>query len=659
MKNKVKIGLFVALISLFVFQVANAASSLFQPYVSFPLGNAQAVGIGDFNNDGLNDVAITSPNQLSIYLQNNAGGLASPAVYPSTYRPESLAVGDFNNDGQDDVVIGDVTTNTISLYLQQPDGVLASRVTFPTGSGPDAIVVGDLNGDGLDDVAVSNWNSPYISIFTQSITGTLNSQVTYASPQAGYDDIAIGDVNDDGRNDVVKMNGQGLNPNLSVYLQNTEGTLSPAQSYSITNCSYCLSHGVETGDVTGDGRTDVVVSYGGNKPSSGIAVFPQGLDGILQPAINYPAEDIPEPVEIADVNADGVLDVLSVHGGHIRVSVFLQLNSGSGSYSTYTVPSASHYKPQGFDIGDINNDSLPDMVIADYNNGLVVLYHMLDDHTPPAIAVTATKADGTAYVPDTWTNQIVTLKYTCSDTGSGIASCPANQVFSVDGVNTSVTGTVTDNAGNTATVTFGPIKIDKTPPALFASVSPNPVLLNGNADLLTNATDKLSGIKSGSMPCSNIDTSTVGGKSVQCWVLDNAGNQTTTIAPYQVIYAFEGFLSPVIDCVNNRCDSYEISSFSVSSTISVRFRLKDANGNIVLPANALLWLAPFQIQGTLPVTFPNGYTFQTTGIAYTWKKSQNFYVYDWSTRRLPSRTNWLVGVKLDDGKTYYVFVALK
>lgn len=282
----------------------------------------------------------------------------------------------------------------------------------------------------------------------------------------------------------------------------------------------------------------------------------------------------------------------------------------------------------------------------------------LMDDIPPAITATAFKQDGTEYVADTWTNQTITVKFACSDE-SGIASCPDDQVFSADGITPLTTGTATDNAGNSATASFGPIKIDKTPPMLFVSVSPNPVLLNGTADLLTNAADTLSGIWPGSMPCLNIDTSTVGSKSTQCWVMDNAGNKTNAVAQYQVIYDFEGFLAPVVDCVNNPCESYQISSFSAGSTISVRFRLRDANGNIVFPASAPLWLAPFQIQGTPPVSFPDGYVFQTTGIPYTWKKSQNFYVYDWSTRRLSSRTSWLVGVKLDDGKTYYVFVNLK
>ena len=87
----------------------------------------------------------------------------------------------------------------------------------------------------------------------------------------------------------------------------------------------------------------------------------------------------------------------------------------------------------------------------------------------------------------------MTVHFTCSDTGSGIASCPADQTFSTDGTFTA-SGTATDNANNSASTSFGPIKIDKTAPTLAPSVSPNPVYLNGSATATAGATDTGSGI---------------------------------------------------------------------------------------------------------------------------------------------------------------------
>jgi len=86
------------------------------------------------------------------------------------------------------------------------------------------------------------------------------------------------------------------------------------------------------------------------------------------------------------------------------------------------------------------------------------------DRKAPAVTVSATAA-GASYVADTWTNQNVTIHFVCSDRGSG-AICPADKTISQEGITKVVSATAVDNAGNQSTVTFGPIKIDKTSPEI-------------------------------------------------------------------------------------------------------------------------------------------------------------------------------------------------
>ncbi len=88
--------------------------------------------------------------------------------------------------------------------------------------------------------------------------------------------------------------------------------------------------------------------------------------------------------------------------------------------------------------------------------------------TAPTVNITATKADSTSYTTGAWTNQTVTVHFDCSDP-EGIASCPADQVFSADGEFTAQ-GAAADTTGNTANVSFGPIRIDKTAPIAVSSV---------------------------------------------------------------------------------------------------------------------------------------------------------------------------------------------
>ncbi len=344
------------------------------PYANYGGGSGHGVGIGDFNHDGLTDLVMSTDSQVLVYLKNGNGGFDTPVVHTAGSRSEVLEVGDLNNDGRDDVVTADFSSNKISVFSQQSDGTLAARVTYATSFGPDAIAVNDVTGDGLEDVVISHWNAPYLGAFVQGVTGTLNPMTTYASPSAGSDDISIGDVNNDGRNDIVKMNGQNTaHPNLSIYLQNASGTLDAAIPYSL-GCS-CMGNGVAIGDVTNDGRSDIVMSYGGNRPSSKVAVIPQGADGTLQSPVTYEAYDIPQSVELADINRDGDLDILVLQGGWDALGVFLQKNGEIQPYSLYTIPNVNGFEPQSLDVGDINQDGAMYVAIADDIYGLTALYY--------------------------------------------------------------------------------------------------------------------------------------------------------------------------------------------------------------------------------------------------------------------------------------------
>ena len=348
---------------------------LFKPYVAYSAeGAAYAVGVGDFNHDGLNDVAATGGG-LRIYLQTDQGALQYTRTYACGAGNTNVAVGDFNSDGWDDVVVSASSSNLISVYLQKEDGALEEQHQYATNAGPDAVVVADFNNDGKHDIAVSHWTSANVGVFYQQSDGSLGTLVAYPAPQAGYDDIDAGDVNHDGLTDIVKMSGQGYaNPSLSILYQKPTGGFDAPVSYDIGGSN--LSNGVAVGDFTGDGRDDVAVSNGGNSPSAKLSVFIQDATGGLALNTTYQAYDIPESTEIADVNMDGLLDVLVVHGGWNRMGVFLQQENGAlAAYQLYSLPYASHYQPQGFDLGDINNDRTPDAVIADYNHGVVVLFN--------------------------------------------------------------------------------------------------------------------------------------------------------------------------------------------------------------------------------------------------------------------------------------------
>ena len=117
------------------------------------------------------------------------------------------------------------------------------------------------------------------------------------------------------------------------------------------------------------------------------------------------------------------------------------------------------------------------------------------DKTPPSIVGSRTplpNANG-------WNNTDVTISFACADTLSGllVGSPPPPTVLSTEAANQSVTGVCQDLAGNSSSTTVSGLSIDKTPPIVSCSVSPNVLWPPNNKLVPVNAyvtvTDSLSG----------------------------------------------------------------------------------------------------------------------------------------------------------------------
>jgi hypothetical protein len=381
----------LAVAAFMVTGVAGAAGTLFQPYQAFDVGSwPEAVAVGDVTGDGRADVVMTTDYYFDpandyrvwVFAQTENGALAAPVSYAtgSTAAPSSVDVGDVTGDGLADVVVG-LDGTGVQVYAQVAGGTLGAPSLHTTPNG-DLVRIGHLDGDGRLDVAAVGWGTNTVSVLLNDGAGSLRAPVQYPAQHAGYEDLEVADVTGDGRDDVVVMSGQLYAvPNVSVLAQSTAGRFEPAAEYRVgTNVN---TQGIGVGDVTGDGRADVVASFGGNRPSSSIAVFPQNAGGTLGGPVVHTSYDIPEPVEVADVDLDGRDDVVTLHGGWNRAGVYAQVAGSLAPEDLYAIPYASHYSPHGLAVGDVSGDGSPDLVLADYNHGLVVLYGNAVPPPPP------------------------------------------------------------------------------------------------------------------------------------------------------------------------------------------------------------------------------------------------------------------------------------
>jgi hypothetical protein len=149
------------------------------------------------------------------------------------------------------------------------------------------------------------------------------------------------------------------------------------------------------------------------------------------------------------------------------------------------------------------------------------------DKTDPTISATRTpgaNADG-------WNNTDVTVQFSCDDpvhggTASGVVSCPADVTLTGEGANQSVTRTVFDKAGNSASATKDNINIDKTAPtATVASRLPAANSYGWNNSDVTvkwNCADELSGPKTAQV--SDTKSSEGADQTATATCEDKAGN---------------------------------------------------------------------------------------------------------------------------------------
>ncbi|HEY3365122.1 MAG TPA: S-layer homology domain-containing protein [Symbiobacteriaceae bacterium] len=94
-----------------------------------------------------------------------------------------------------------------------------------------------------------------------------------------------------------------------------------------------------------------------------------------------------------------------------------------------------------------------------------------------------------------WYTRPVTVRFTCSDSLAGIATCPAPVTLSGDGVDQKATGTAVDKAGNKATASVGGINTDTTPPSGTIQVGDGEGVAGELAQsLILSATDNGSGV---------------------------------------------------------------------------------------------------------------------------------------------------------------------
>ncbi|CAF1627541.1 unnamed protein product, partial [Adineta ricciae] len=332
----------------------------------YPLTNA--VVASDINGDSFIDLIVANlwANNVGIFLGYGNGSFQPQKTYTTgaDSHPALVFIGDFNNDSIVDILFNSESEKAIVIYPNYGNGSFADLIFYQTSttSRPQSAAIADLNRDTLLDVVVVNSDDKNIGVFLGFANVNFMSAVTYSTESSpGPRFIVTDDFNEDHRVDFVVTNY--ITNNIEVFLGDGRGNFPFQNHYSTGSISSPIATSVN--DFNNDQHRDIVVV---NSGTDSFSISYGDGHGSLREQISYSlsVDSSPYSVDSGDFNKDNQQDIVIANYGSDNVEVLIQFNTGYfGKPTLYSTSPGS--TPQGIAVGDFNNDSRLDLVVA--NNG--------------------------------------------------------------------------------------------------------------------------------------------------------------------------------------------------------------------------------------------------------------------------------------------------
>jgi hypothetical protein len=137
-----------------------------------------------------------------------------------------------------------------------------------------------------------------------------------------------------------------------------------------------------------------------------------------------------------------------------------------------------------------------------------------------------------------------------------------------------------------------------------------------------------------------------------------SGNYSFVYVPgsFKVVYGWSGFLQPINDTAH--FVSLSMSVFKAGSTIPVKFQLTNAAGGSVQAGALPQWVSP-TVVGTTAAPVDETVFTDPPSSGSTYRSDGQQYIFNWQSPKTDAGKIYRIGVRLDDGRTYYVNIGLK
>lgn len=343
---------------------------------SGPGAGSGSVVMADFNGDGKLDIAVSNyaSNTISVFLNKGDGSFGAPVI--TTVNPGgalglgAIVAGDFNEDGKMDLVVATIAGGQSDIVLLgKGDGTFTQGSAIPNSIGFLQAKAIDLNGNKHLDLVTSDGNN--VDVALGNGDGTFSSIVNYSPgpfPNAYYG-LDLGDLTGNGKLDVVSADPFSNPGEIFVVPGNGDGTFGAGSSQATPNAGPFSSEpdSVALGDFSDNGKLDLLIGYASGAPGAAVASGNGNGTFALSTQVsiynsNFGGNGQGITVRVADLDQDGKPDalILDYLGGVFAVVLNDSSTISAGSKYSYTIAPGV----SDLAVGDLNRDGMPDVVVV-------------------------------------------------------------------------------------------------------------------------------------------------------------------------------------------------------------------------------------------------------------------------------------------------------
>lgn len=319
------------------------------------------VSIGDLNGDGFPDLVLAKgrhwPLIDRVLVNDGHGGFASAHNLGDVAdRSYSVTLTDIDRDGDLDVVVGNDAPDPKRVYGNDGKGNFHLLSTFGHPQWPTRnATAADLNGDGLPDIIVANRpddlkGSNYVCL---NKGGGQFDADCLAFSQESATTVTPADINRDGFVDLIVPHRDG--GQSYVYINDGKANFARRIPFGPADAVIRMS---EAADLNRDGVLDIVAI---DQKRGALICFGSRALTFSRFVPISPRGVTPQALTVGDLNGDGLVDIVV---GNVEARSVVYINEANGKHFTPVSFGDNKGAVYGFAIGDLNGDGLADIAAA-------------------------------------------------------------------------------------------------------------------------------------------------------------------------------------------------------------------------------------------------------------------------------------------------------